>query len=288
MSTTKTNANTGCLYVVGTPIGNIEDITARAVKVLASVEKIACENTRRTLKFLNRLNIRVHKDDLILLDDVHESSAAKTTISFLDRGKDVALISDAGTPLVSDPGFTVVREASSKGLTVQPVPGSSAITTIASVCPIPLNRFHFIGFLRPSGSAKRMQLTEILDSNKPTIFFDTARRFENTLETIQELGHGTRKIFTGRELTKLHEELIHSTVEELLESLRARDSLKGEIVCVLEASKLPSRSVDVDKLIMNLVPHMKTAQIARIVRDVTSIDRDEAYARVMELQSRES
>lgn len=277
---------TGRLFVVAIHIGNSEDLTDRSVRVLRSVSRIACESLSRAQLLLKHLDIAFRKNSLIVLKDVREDIGSKQVLQALNDGHQVALVVDAGTPLISDPGFRLVREVVSQGIGIVPIPGTSSITALASVSPIPLNRFQFVGFLRATGQAKRSQLASLADSQIPTIFFETSKRILSTLRTWIELGFSDREVFLGRELTKTHEELLFGSVEEVCLQLADRPRVLGEIVGVLAATPSSTKTLEADSLITELLPHVKIAQIARIVANLTSVERDEAYHRATELRER--
>ena len=279
-------AMTGRLFVVAIHIGNTEDLTARSVRILRNASRIACESLSRAKILLKHLDIPFNKSSLIVLKDVHEDAGTSQVLRALDAGHEVALVVDAGTPLISDPGFRVVRETHSRGIATTPVPGASSLTALASVSPIPLNTFKFIGFLRSRGEAKRSQLADIGDSQVPTIFFETSKRVLATLRTWIDLGFGNREVFLGRELTKTHEELLYGSVADVCRKLENRPQVLGEFVGVLAESTVEIKTLEADSLIRELLPHVKPAQIARIVANVTSLPRDEAYLRTTELRER--
>ncbi len=249
------------------------------------MDRIACESVRRAQILLNHFDIPFDKNGLIRLDDAHEDAATDRVVTALQAGEDVALVSDAGTPLISDPGFLVVRKSFDLGIHVVPVSGPSSITTIASVSPIPLNQFQFVGFLKTSGSTRRKQLFELGASTVPTIFFETANRMLAVLEVMQELGLGNRDLCLGRELTKTYEELLYGTVDQVREELGDRGEVLGEFVGVLGGSDDSSSHRNADELIQQLLPHLQVPQIARIVANLTDLDRRTAYQRAMELRS---
>ena len=276
----------GNLYVVAVHIGDIEDLSVRAARTLRDVDRIACESVAHTKILLNKLGIPANRSKLFVLNDINEHQACEYVLDTVSQGSNVAIVTDSGTPLVSDPGYNVIRRAFERGVPVIPVPGPCSIIAIASVCPIPLNSFQFIGFIRPSGQEKRKHLVSIADSPLATIFFETAKRVLDTLSTLIELGFGERTLFLGRELTKTHEELMHGSIHELYSELSSRPSQLGEFVGVLSKSEVDDTLIDSDKLIKELIPHLKTSQIAGIVSRLTPMSRDVAYSRTVELQDR--
>ena len=220
---------TGTLYVVATPLGNLEDVTLRALRVLREVALVACEDTRRTRTLLQAHGIATPTTSYF---EHNERAKGPQILAALRAGRDVALVSDAGTPTVSDPGEALVREARSAGIPVVPVPGPSAVTAALSVCGLPMERFLFVGFLPPKPGARRKAL-ETLRRERPTLVF-----FESPVRAVAALddmiaGFGDRDAFLCREATKSHEEYLRASLSTLRERLAARESVKGEIVLVV-------------------------------------------------------
>lgn len=213
----------GRLFVVATPIGNLEDITLRALRVLGEVEAIACEDTRQTLKLLNRYGL---KKRLISYFHPREGQKVPEIMALLESGRDVALVSDAGTPGISDPGFPLIREALKAGLPVVPIPGPSAVSTALAAAGLPTHRFLFAGFPPPKREAMRKLIVSLRDEKATLVFYLPTRRIREFLEAV-EAGLGDRRVVIARELTKVHEEFIRGTAGELLATLGER-VLKGE------------------------------------------------------------
>lgn len=276
----------GRLYVVAVHIGNVEDLSVRAARILGTVDRIACESIAHTKILLNKLGIPFKRSSLIVLNDVNEHKLSEHVSNLVSQGSDIAIVTDSGTPLISDPGFSVIRRALKQNLSIVPIPGPSSLTTIASVCPIPLNTFHFIGFVKPSGQEKRKHLISMAESTVSTIFFETAKRIQSTLSTLIELGFGERELFLGRELTKTHEELLYGSVSELQSELDSRPAQLGEFVGVLAKNETDSTMLDSEKLIRELLPHVKASKIAAIVARLTPMKREAAYSRTVELLKR--
>jgi len=219
----------GRLYVVATPIGNLEDITYRGVRILSEVAWIACEDTRQTRKLLT--HYRLHKPTL----SYHEHNEASRTpelIAKLLAGDDVALVSDAGTPLISDPGSHLVERAIEEGIRVEPIPGPSAVLAALSASGIPAGEFHFAGFLPARASQRRKMLAELKDRPITVVLYEAPHRILSTLSDIAEI-LGERPLAAARELTKLHEEILRGTATGILQELASRASVKGEFTLVI-------------------------------------------------------
>ncbi len=222
----------GCLFVVGTPIGNLEDITLRALRVLGEVAAVACEDTRQTIKLLNRYGI---KKPLISYFHPREGQRIPEILRLLEGGGDVALVSDAGTPGISDPGFPLIREALKKGLEVVPIPGPSAVTAALSAAGLPTHRFLFAGFPPPKDAAVRRLLEGLAKEEATLVFYLPTRRLAEFLSAIGEV-LGDRRVVVARELTKIHEEFLRGTASELSASFEERTP-KGEATVLVEGHR---------------------------------------------------
>jgi len=216
------------LYIVATPIGNLEDVTLRALRILREVAFIACEDTRQTVKLLNKYGIR---NKLVSYYQARERQKLPGLLQALEEGRNVALVSDAGTPGVSDPGFPLVREAVRRGLRVVPVPGPCALTAALSAAGLPTNRFLFLGFPPPKPAALKKWLLALRDEEGTMIVYLPARKAGIFLEAVQEV-LGDREIVLARELTKIHEVFLRGTTRALLE--RSDESFfKGELTVLM-------------------------------------------------------
>lgn len=225
--------STGALYVVGTPIGNLDDLTDRARRVLSEVDRVYAEDTRRTGTLLERLP--GPRPELRSLHEHNEASRSDELLAALDGGLDCALVSDAGTPAVSDPGRRAVAAAGEAGHRVVPIPGPSAVTAALSASGLPADRFTFLGFPPRSGQARREWLERCRDAPETVVFFESPNRVAELLEEMAEAGMGQRSAVLGRELTKVHEEQLRGSVARLAEALGGRE-LRGEVTVVLEAA----------------------------------------------------
>jgi len=228
------------LFVVATPIGNLEDMTYRAVRVLREVDWIACEDTRESRKLLDHFEI---KTPLVSYHDFNEMERAKELADRLKAGESGALVSDAGMPLVSDPGYRLVRAAIEAGIEVRPVPGASATVTALAASGLPTDSFQFLGFL-PSKSGQRANLLETLKSEKATlIFYEAPHRILDSLADIERI-MGARPVVVAREMTKIHEEFLRGTAGQIWDQLRARDSIRGEITLLIGKSNRPAQPTE--------------------------------------------
>lgn len=218
------------LYIVATPIGNLEDITLRALRILSEVEIIACEDTRHTLILLSKYNI---KKKTISCHQHNEEESAKGILKLLDEGKDIAFCSDAGTPALSDPGSRLVeyiRSNSSHGIV--PIPGVSALTALVSVSGNIGKSFTFEGFLSPKSGRRKKRLSELLERNEAFVIYESPYRVTKVLEDISSIAENAR-VVCGRELTKTFEEIRVRTAKELFDEYSGKDSIKGEFVLIV-------------------------------------------------------
>jgi 16S rRNA (cytidine1402-2'-O)-methyltransferase len=218
----------GTLYLVATPIGNLEDITLRALGVLKSVDLIACEDTRHTRKLLSHYKI---SKPTISYHEHNERERAPELVRKLEAGTDIALVSDAGTPLVSDPGFRLVREAIERRIRVVPIPGPSAFVAALAASGLPSDEFTFAGFLPPRRSARRARLSALAGTKTTLIFYEAPHRIRETLDDAREI-LGDRPSALARELTKLYEEFLRGSLSEIASSLEPGD-VRGEMVLIV-------------------------------------------------------
>jgi 16S rRNA (cytidine1402-2'-O)-methyltransferase len=218
------------LYLVSTPIGNLEDITLRALRILREeVSRIACEDTRQTQKLLD--HYQIHKP-LVSYHDHNEAGRTAELLNRLQSGESLALLSDAGTPLVSDPGYRLVQAAIAHGIPVVPLPGASAALSALIASGLPCDEFRFIGFLPPKQHARRKVLESLRSEPATTIAYESPHRILDSLADIAEV-LGARPVVVARELTKLYEELLRGNAASILAELKARPSVKGEITLVI-------------------------------------------------------
>jgi len=270
----------GVLYVVATPIGNLEDITYRAVRILKEVDLIACEDTRQTRKLLEHYGIQ---KPTISYHEHNETERAEELASRMLAGTSIALVTDAGMPLVSDPGYRLVRAAVGCGIPVQPVPGASAALSALAASGLPTDSFHFGGFL-PSKPGQRANLLKSLaDEHSTLIFYEAPHRVLEALEAIEE-ALGPRPVVVARELTKIHEEFLRGTAAEIRAILSERDSVKGEMTLLIGKATEPAKDETpldeaVDALIRSGTARMDAIkQVARR----RGLSKREVYDRLLE------
>jgi len=219
----------GILYIVSTPIGNLEDITLRALRVLKEVDRIAAEDTRHTRKLLSHYDIRT---PLTSYHDHNERTAAPALVESLRRGESIALVSDAGTPAISDPGYRLVVAAVAAGIQVTPVPGPSALVAALSAAALPTDRFVFEGFLPEKTKQRRERLRSLHDEGRTLVFYEAPHRLKESLNDIEAI-LGDRAIVIAREVSKVHEEFARGRIGEIINRLADRE-IRGEIVVIVE------------------------------------------------------
>jgi 16S rRNA (cytidine1402-2'-O)-methyltransferase len=273
----------GILHIVATPIGNLEDITLRALRILKEVELIAAEDTRRTRKLLATYGIQTPVTSLY---DQNELAKSTSIISRLEEGDDIAYVSDAGTPGISDPGYILINKAIEHSIDVITVPGPVAAIAALSISGLPMDSFAFYAFL-PSRPAKRRQFLESLrDETKTMIFYESPRRLLSALKDIHDI-LGNRKTVLSRELTKLYEETIRGTVSEVMKILEGTP-VRGEITLILSGAE--KRAVSDQKEVikekfraLREAPHLTTRDIVGKISEELKISRKEVYQEVLKL-----
>ena len=272
---------------MATPIGNLEDITLRAVNVLKTVPIVAAEDTRRSRHLLTHLGASPER--ILSLHDHNESARTAVILGILEDGSDVALVSDAGTPLLSDPGFELVRAAHAAGIEVVPIPGPSALMAAISVSPVPVDRFFFEGFLPSRRAQRRRRLVELDELGVSVVFFESPRRMSETLNDLGEVLGWERELVVAKELTKIHERIESGTVRALAE---LGDGLlgKGEFVCVVPRANdgVADLGAAARRLMQVLCEELSPAQAARLAAKATRVPRGELYDYAMRLRRRAS
>jgi 16S rRNA (cytidine1402-2'-O)-methyltransferase len=277
----------GTLYIVATPIGNLEDITLRALKVLSEVDIIACEDTRHTRKLLSHYEI---SKPLVSYYEHNERERAAELVARLESGSSVALVSDAGMPLISDPGYHLVREAIEHQIPIVPIPGASALVTALAASGLDTNEFLFAGFLPSRKSARRARLSDLAASRCTLVFYETPHRIAEALRDALEV-LGDRPAALARELTKIHEEIVRGRLSDIIARVSGREP-KGEYVLMIGPSgaedsaavkqdRDPSRTIkeEIDEL-MNYAGMDKKTALKRIAK-LRGISKSEAYRMLM-------
>ncbi len=272
----------GTLYIVATPIGNLEDITLRALRILKECDLIAAEDTRRTKKLLSAYDIAT---PLTSLYDQNEAKKSPHLISQMQRGKKIAYVSDAGTPAISDPGYILVRETVAHSISVIPIPGPSAVITSLCASGLPTDSFVFYAFL-PSRSGKRRQfLQSIIAEEKTMVFYESPNRLISALRDILTI-MGDRKVVIFRELTKIYEEALRGPVSTLLESLKER-KIKGEITLIIAGAEKITPEFSPERIrecfeVLRRDATLSTRDIVDIISEETGLAKKDVYREVLQ------
>lgn len=279
------SATSGTLYVVATPIGNLGDFTPRAREILGEVSVIAAEDTRHTGQLLKEFGIHT---TLVSLHEHNEARRSEALIERLLSGDSIALVSDAGTPLISDPGFDLIVAARARGIRVTPIPGPSAAIAALSVAGLPTDRFTFEGFLPAKASARRAQLEALRAERRTLIFYEGPHRIKEVLGDMLEVFGPERRAVVCRELTKRFETTYGGTLEELvIMSTNDPDMSRGEIVIVVSGNaeaQAAGHALHVEQLLQALLEELTPSQAARIAAKLTGEKRSELYDRAMAIK----
>jgi 16S rRNA (cytidine1402-2'-O)-methyltransferase len=281
-------ANLGRLAVISTPIGNLGDLSPRARDELASAELIAAEDTRRTGQLLTTLGLT---RPLVSLHEHNETERIDELLIRLRGGARIALVSDAGTPLLSDPGFELVRRVSSEGMSVFAVPGPSAITAALSIAGLPTERFSFEGFLPARLAERRGRLAELAPESRTQVFFEAPHRIAESLEDMSAAFGASRRAAVARELTKVFETVYRGTLAELATLARSDSNFtRGEITVVVEGA-VPAPAADAARITLDaaltaLLVELAPSKAAAVAAKLTGAKRNDAYQRALELAKR--
>jgi 16S rRNA (cytidine1402-2'-O)-methyltransferase len=270
--------DSGTLFVVATPIGNREDLTPRARQILNDVDLVAAEDTRHTGRLLSHFGIKTRQ---IALHDHNEETAVPKLLSVLQQGKSIALVSDAGTPLISDPGYRLVCAARDAGAPVSPVPGASAVTAALSVAGLPTDRFCFEGFLSNKKTARVNRLRELRDESRSIVFFESVHRIKATMGDLCDVFGVERRAFLGRELSKMHEQCVAATLGEIRDMIDdGQIPNKGEYVLVVQGNRdvdAETLTINIDRLIAEVSAVLPTNQAADLISSLSGRRRNEIY-----------
>ena len=269
----------GTLYVVATPIGHLGDLSQRAVATLKQVEIIAAEDTRRSGVLLTHIG---HEGcQIVSLHDHNEATVSPKLITRLKMGDSVALVSDAGTPLINDPGYRLLQLAWQQDIQVVPIPGPSAVITALSVCPLPSQPFRYVGFLAAKASARRQQLQTWLQHADALVFFESPHRIRHTLEDLGGLTQ--RRIFLGREMTKQYETFLQGSAEDLLQQVG--DPPKGEFVGIVEAGDAAQTQYQHQQVLQVLLQELSPAKAARLAAQICGANKRDLYELALTLNA---
>lgn len=274
------NASTescGNLYVIATPIGNLSDLSARASEVLEAVDLIAAEDTRRAAQLLKHLGL---DKKVLSLHEHNEESTAPKLLAELEAGRDVGLISDAGTPLISDPGLRLVAAAHQAGVKLFSVPGPSAVTAALSVAGLATDRFVYEGFLPRRSKQRLAHLEALANESRTMVFFEAVHRVEATLKDMAEIFGSERRATIARELTKVHEQVVSGTLGELVPRLGTDVPLLGEFVIVVagERNKPAAGDDEIRRVYAALIEEMPPSRAVAVCASITGRSRNEVYA----------
>ncbi|PWL19312.1 16S rRNA (cytidine(1402)-2'-O)-methyltransferase [Falsochrobactrum shanghaiense] len=273
------------LYIVSTPIGNLGDMTLRGIETLASADILACEDTRVTRVLLDRYAISRRPVSY------HEHNAAEAgpkLIAALSQGKSVALVSDAGTPLVSDPGFRLVGEAREAGIRVVPVPGASAVLAALAACGLPTDAFMFCGFLPVKHGQKRSKLESLKPIDATLVFYESPNRAAATLSDMVEVFGEDREGALCRELTKAYETIVTAPLGELARQFDGEDRIRGEVVLLVGpplSEAIPQSAEDIDRLLLSLAQELPPSKAAGEAARMTGGQKSVLYQRLMQLKA---
>lgn len=275
------------IFIVATPIGNIDDITYRAVKTLEKADIIAAEDTRNTGKLLSFLGI---SKKMISMHEHNESDKADYIIDLAQEGKIIAIVSDAGTPLISDPGFRLVEKGIERGIRFTPIPGVSALTTLVSVSGLATDKFAFFGFLPRKESARNRIFKELESANYPVMFFESPKRIVKTLSELIEKT-GDRRGVLGREMTKLHEEIIRGNLSDIRAQLEEKDAIKGEISFLVQGGELEEEigeDFDLREVVAEELERSndKPKVIAKGIAEKYGFAKKDVYELILEIQGK--
>jgi 16S rRNA (cytidine1402-2'-O)-methyltransferase len=268
----------GTLYIVATPLGNLEDITLRAIRILKEASVVACEDTRRTVKLLNRYEIRT---PMFIFHDYNKLRAGAVLMRRLGEGESVALVSDAGTPAISDPGYELVREAIAADIPVEVIPGPSALISALVVSGLPTDHFAFEGFLPSRKEKRKKALQALADETRTMIFYESPQRVGGFLAEAAEV-LGDRRACMVRELTKIHEEILRGTLAELAAEIARRGTVLGEVTLVVAGAQ-KTVEMSVEEIVRAALSDASgsSRDLAREISERTGLSRKEVYAEIL-------
>jgi len=274
----------GELYIVATPIGNLADMTYRAVEVLQQVDLILVEDTRNAIKLLQHYSIRT---PMKALHEHNEEHLAPVIVQKLAQGDSIALISDAGTPLMSDPGFRLVRAAQQAGIQALSVPGACAAIAALSIAGLPTDRFVFEGFVPAKTNAREQRLQALRGEPRTLIFYEAKHRIVAFLRSMQKVMGDARKIVVARELTKKFESVYQGEVQEVVARIAGDEQAqKGEYVVLVEGASAALDEVDLDSVLQPLLLELGVSKASKVAAKITGISKNKCYQRALEMQAK--
>ena len=277
---------TGTLYLVSTPIGNINDISIRAIDILSSVDIILTEDTRVTSKLLKHHTV-LPKSSLQSFNQINEDRKAPNIILSLKEGKDIALVSDAGTPLISDPGYKFIKHARESNIKVEPVPGCCALIAAITSSGLPSDRFSFHGFL-PRSSTKRInELKKISDKEETLIFYESVHRIQSAIEDMISVFGGNRPAVLCKEITKIHESFIGETLSDIsIFFKKNEDKIKGEFTVVVQGSSaIEGIGEELDRVLRILMGELTLKKAVEIASKITKHSKSKIYDRALKIKN---
>ena len=272
------------LYIIATPIGNLGDISPRAIECLKSAEIIACEDTRISKKLLSLLSVSINKEFMTLHDHNEEVHTEKIISKIKEEGKSVALISDAGSPLISDPGYKLIRTCREQNIYITTIPGCCALICALQLSGLPTNRFMFAGFLPNKDKARTDSFLSVREINATIIFYETANRIQKTLEAAKEI-FANREMAVAREITKVYEECINGTAEELLAHF-SQHPPKGEMVLMIAPPNTSEKekSIDIKAELARLMKEKSLKSAVKEIVETYNLNKNEVYEQALELK----
>ena len=277
---------TGTLYLVSTPIGNINDITIRAIEILNSVDIILTEDTRVTSKLLDHHGV-ITSSSLQSFNQINEDKKAHKIILSLKEGKDIALVSDAGTPLISDPGYKFIKNARENGIRVEPIPGCCALIAAITSSGLPSDRFTFIGFL-PRTTTKRInELNKLSHKEETLIFYESVHRIESSVQDMISVFGGNRPAVVCKEITKMHESFIGQTLSDISHFFgNNKEKIKGEFTIVVQGSSEEEfASEELDKILGILMSDLSLKKAVEIAKKVSKFSKSKIYDRALKIKN---
>lgn len=276
------NSKLGTLYVVATPIGNLKDITFRAIEILKQVDKILAEDTRHTYVLLKNFSIQ---KPTLALHDFNERETLQKLISYLQQGESLALVSDAGTPLISDPGFSLVKEVRACGINVIPIPGACAAIAALSVAGLPTDKFIFEGFLPAKSEACRQRLQALKSETRTIVLYEAPHRFISLLENLLDILGGNRMVCVARELTKIHESIMTDHLSSLVKHFKSDQAEKrGEfVILVAGAEEAKPVSSFIKQTLQILLAELPLKQAVKLAEQITGERKNSLYKLALQL-----